>query len=132
MLFHLLLLGVPVHAFRLREAPLVQGIDLDAPCVNAHSPQCCHIDCAHPPVTCPAPLEPTYLSETSCCPVCHAPDHVVPLDRHMAMKQPNPYAAPMSPTAPASCGHNVKCFKLLCMKGQKPGHVPGSCCPVCK
>merc|ERR1719335_2138853 len=66
-----------------------------------------------------------------CCPTCFAPDHVIAIDRHTAMKGPNPYAVKPALAAPASC-KGVKCFRPMCMPGFKPGQMPGACCNACK
>merc|ERR1719272_2413701 len=51
-----------------------------------------------------------------CCPTCFADDKTVALDRHTAMKGPNPYAAKVAPAAPTNCA-GVKCFKTVCHAG---------------
>merc|ERR1719171_2421920 len=65
----------------------------------------------------------------SCCPVCWAPDHVISLDRHSAIK--NEDVIPPHPAAPASCA-GAKCFTPLCLPGYEAGHSPGACCASCK
>merc|ERR1719262_1600848 len=83
-----------------------------------------------PDVACAAPFE-LKRSKGQCCPVCFAPDHVVKIDRHVAMKGPSPYAAKVAPGAPGSC-KGVKCFKPVCAPGTAPGQRPGACCLSCK
>merc|ERR550514_218967 len=68
--------------------------------------------------------------EGQCCPTCEAPPDEVVVDEHKSMMGPSPWAAPISPTAPSSCG-GVKCFKPVCKAGETPGPFPGSCCRHC-
>merc|ERR1719313_180277 len=75
-------------------------------------------------VACPPPFE-LKRGKGQCCPVCFAPDHVVALDRHTAMKGPSPYATKMAPAAPPSC-KGVKCFKPVCAPGSQPGVKPNA------
>eukprot|EP00746_Dinoflagellata_sp_MGD_P007050 gnl/MRDRNA2_/MRDRNA2_113920_c0_seq1.p2 gnl/MRDRNA2_/MRDRNA2_113920_c0~~gnl/MRDRNA2_/MRDRNA2_113920_c0_seq1.p2 ORF type:complete len:125 (+),score=16.14 gnl/MRDRNA2_/MRDRNA2_113920_c0_seq1:81-455(+) len=89
-------------------------------------PVCADITCAD--IECLAPLEIRRLDD-QCCPICWAPDHVISLDRHSAMKG-SPYAEAPHPAAPTTCG-GVKCFKVICPTGYKPGHVSGDCCTSC-
>merc|ERR1719159_461030 len=81
-------------------------------------------------VACPPPFE-LKRGKGQCCPVCFAPDHVVALDRHVAMKGPSKYATKMASTAPASC-KGVKCFKAVCAPGVEVGIKPNACCLGCK
>merc|ERR1719387_1970364 len=90
-------------------------------------PVCADIVCAD--IECLAPLEIRRLDD-QCCPICWAPDHVITLDRHTAMKGASPYAVPPHVAAPTTCG-GVKCFKPVCGSGYKPGHVSGDCCTSC-
>ena len=62
--------------------------DMSADC---HKIQCADIACL-PPFVMKRKLG-------QCCPTCFAPDHVVALDRHVAMDGPSPYAADMAPAA---------------------------------
>merc|ERR1719443_2003344 len=66
-----------------------------------------------------------------CCPTCFADDSTVALDRHVAMKGPSPYAAPLAGAAPSSC-KGVKCFKPVCIAGYTPKQAPGACCISCQ
>ena len=87
---------------------------------------CSSIKCAN--VDCPPPFE-VRTGPGQCCPICHASDDKVALDRHTAMKG-SPYGVPSHPAAPSTC-RNVKCFKVVCLPGTTPGHVEESCCESC-
>merc|ERR1719281_924425 len=71
-------------------------------------------------VSCIPPLKLVRRSG-QCCPICWAEDHVVPLDRHSAIK--SEYVTSVHAAAPPTCA-GAKCFKLLCIAGQMPGYVP--------
>merc|ERR1719277_1691944 len=83
-----------------------------------------------PQISCPKALGVTMklVCGGGCCPTCWAPDHVVSLDRHTALK--NPATVPAAPQAPGTCA-GVKCFKPLCQAGQTVSHVQGDCCYSC-
>merc|ERR1719408_1029730 len=70
-------------------------------------PACYKITCAD--IDCNAPFN-LRRAPGQCCPTCFASDEDVALDRHSAMKGPNPYAADAHPAAPTTCD-GVKCFK---------------------
>mmetsp|Transcript_31846 Transcript_31846/g.76345 ORF Transcript_31846/g.76345 Transcript_31846/m.76345 type:complete len:114 (+) Transcript_31846:73-414(+) len=92
------------------------------------SPYACEKLGSCPGLTCPPPLEATRRGK-GCCPVCWAPDHIVSLDRHKAIK--SPYTTKTHDNAPASC-EGAKCFQLVCPRGEKPGPPPpGGCCASC-
>ena len=94
--------------------------DMAAQC---HQIQCADIQC----------LPPFVMKRKTgqCCPTCFAPDHVVGLDRHVAMDGPSPYATEQAPAAPSACA-GAKCFKPTCLPGYAAGHAPGACCLSCK
>merc|ERR1719159_739765 len=81
-------------------------------------------------IKCDPPFE-IIRAKGQCCPTCYAPDHVLSLDRHVAMKGPSPYKAPLAPTAPVHC-KGAKCFKQVCLPGMKPGIAPNACCLSCR
>ena len=90
------------------------------------APACSSIGCAD--IQCIPPLK-LVRRPGQCCPICWAEDHEVPLDRHQAIK--SEYVKPVAAAAPPSCA-GAKCFQLVCIAGQMPGYVPGSCCKQCK
>ena len=91
------------------------------------TPACSMIGCAD--IQCLPPLK-LQRRPGQCCPICWAEDHAVPLDRHSAMGK-SPYATSVHAAAPPTCA-GAKCFTPLCIAGQMPGYVPGSCCEQCK
>ena len=90
-------------------------------------PPCSKIDCGE--TACPDPF--VLKTDSTCCGICYAPDHVVAIDRHTALAGGSPYAADVSVNAPGTCA-GVKCFTPVCKPGQAVGHVPGACCDSCK
>jgi len=89
------------------------------------TPACESIGCAD--IQCLPPLT-LQRRAGQCCPICWAEDHVVPLDRHSAIK--SEYVVPPAAAAPGTC-KGVKCFQLMCISGQSPHHEPGACCESC-
>eukprot|EP00747_Dinoflagellata_sp_TGD_P129350 gnl/TRDRNA2_/TRDRNA2_174668_c0_seq10.p1 gnl/TRDRNA2_/TRDRNA2_174668_c0~~gnl/TRDRNA2_/TRDRNA2_174668_c0_seq10.p1 ORF type:complete len:191 (-),score=20.72 gnl/TRDRNA2_/TRDRNA2_174668_c0_seq10:75-566(-) len=83
-----------------------------------------------PQLTCPKALGVTFklVCAGGCCPTCWAPDHVLALDRHSALK--NPMTVDPHPAAPPHCS-GVKCFEPICAPGTQKGFVQGSCCYSC-
>jgi hypothetical protein len=77
---------------------------------DALSPLACDKAGACPKLQCPVPLE-LQFKPGGCCPICWAPDHIVPLDRHSAIDNPNESEDAKSSLAPANC-QNVKCFTM--------------------
>eukprot|EP00413_Alexandrium_margalefii_P026234 CAMPEP_0204574054 /NCGR_PEP_ID=MMETSP0661-20131031/40380_1 /ASSEMBLY_ACC=CAM_ASM_000606 /TAXON_ID=109239 /ORGANISM="Alexandrium margalefi, Strain AMGDE01CS-322" /LENGTH=170 /DNA_ID=CAMNT_0051582541 /DNA_START=57 /DNA_END=572 /DNA_ORIENTATION=+ len=63
-----------------------------------------------------------------CCPTCWAPDHVLAVDRHTALE--NPDTVPAAPQAPPQCA-GVSCFEPVCAEGYSKGFVQGNCCYSC-
>merc|ERR1719429_415660 len=51
-----------------------------------------------------------------CCPTCWAPDHVVAMDRHTALE--NPEVVDPAPQAPPTC-KGARCFKTVCGTGSR-------------
>eukprot|EP00747_Dinoflagellata_sp_TGD_P139448 gnl/TRDRNA2_/TRDRNA2_175893_c0_seq11.p2 gnl/TRDRNA2_/TRDRNA2_175893_c0~~gnl/TRDRNA2_/TRDRNA2_175893_c0_seq11.p2 ORF type:complete len:129 (+),score=21.32 gnl/TRDRNA2_/TRDRNA2_175893_c0_seq11:98-484(+) len=93
---------------------------------------CSGIECGD--MACPEPFELKTMSG-QCCPICWAPDHVVPLDRHKKLDPPSPYLVDIAEGAPSTCKapspHPAKCFKPVCKVGFKEGYVSGNCCNSC-
>jgi len=83
-----------------------------------------------PQIKCPKALGVTFklVCAGGCCPTCWAPDHVVKVDRHTAIKSTN--LVPRAAAAPPTC-EGAKCFTPLCGTGYKPGFVQGNCCESC-
>merc|ERR1719161_2336356 len=94
---------------------------------SALAPVCYDITCAD--IECRAPFE-LRRKDDQCCPICWAPDEDVALDRHTALKGPNPYLVNSAAAAPPTCT-GVKCFSPFCAPGYAPGHVQGRCCESC-
>eukprot|EP00746_Dinoflagellata_sp_MGD_P167601 gnl/MRDRNA2_/MRDRNA2_98363_c0_seq1.p2 gnl/MRDRNA2_/MRDRNA2_98363_c0~~gnl/MRDRNA2_/MRDRNA2_98363_c0_seq1.p2 ORF type:complete len:159 (-),score=24.95 gnl/MRDRNA2_/MRDRNA2_98363_c0_seq1:112-588(-) len=80
-------------------------------------------------VKCLPPFELKRLPQ-QCCPTCEAPADVVVVDEHKGMQGPSPWAAKISPTAPATC-EGVKCFIPVCPEGEEAGPFPDACCKHC-
>jgi len=92
-------------------------------------PPCSKIDCGE--TACPDPF--VLKTDSTCCGVCYAPDHVVAIDRHVAGSDAG-YRAEMCEGAPSSClgpGPTAVCFKPSCAAGFAPSCSPGSCCATC-
>lgn len=89
---------------------------------------CNDIKC--PVMGCDAPFVLKKLNEGDCCPVCSAPDHLVPLDRHEALENGSPYVEDLASMADVSC-FGAKCFRPVCKAGQEVGEVKGKCCRTC-
>eukprot|EP00747_Dinoflagellata_sp_TGD_P139470 gnl/TRDRNA2_/TRDRNA2_175893_c0_seq33.p1 gnl/TRDRNA2_/TRDRNA2_175893_c0~~gnl/TRDRNA2_/TRDRNA2_175893_c0_seq33.p1 ORF type:complete len:129 (+),score=21.03 gnl/TRDRNA2_/TRDRNA2_175893_c0_seq33:77-463(+) len=93
---------------------------------------CSGIECGD--MACPEPFELKTMSG-QCCPICWAPDHVVPVDRHKKLDGPSPHLVDIHTSAPDECRgpglHPTLCFKPNCKKGFKPGYVSGNCCSSC-
>mmetsp|Transcript_42206 Transcript_42206/g.92003 ORF Transcript_42206/g.92003 Transcript_42206/m.92003 type:complete len:114 (+) Transcript_42206:78-419(+) len=107
----------------------VSALLLGANPIDYRSPYACEKLGSCPGLTCPPPLEAT-RRDGVCCPVCWAPDHVIGLDRHSAIK--SKYTTKAHPAAPSNC-EGVKCFKLHCMGEEEIGPPPpGGCCAVCR
>ena len=116
------LIPADVQAEKMRQASGSSKVDH----MDDVTPACSSIEgCAD--ISCIAPLK-LVRREGQCCPICWAEDHVVPLDRHSAIK--SEYVTHAAPQAPPTCA-GVKCFSLLCTSGQMPHYVPGSCCKSC-
>eukprot|EP00811_Abedinium_folium_P012740 NODE_21827_length_735_cov_1.889803.p2 GENE.NODE_21827_length_735_cov_1.889803~~NODE_21827_length_735_cov_1.889803.p2 ORF type:complete len:166 (+),score=22.58 NODE_21827_length_735_cov_1.889803:167-664(+) len=83
-----------------------------------------------PQITCPKALgvEMKLTCGGDCCPKCWAPNHVVAVDRHTAIKPVD--VVPIAPQAPTTC-KGVRCFKPICAPGFQNGHVHGDCCYSC-
>mmetsp|Transcript_40073 Transcript_40073/g.96077 ORF Transcript_40073/g.96077 Transcript_40073/m.96077 type:complete len:158 (+) Transcript_40073:62-535(+) len=88
------------------------------------SPACAEITCGD--LKCIPPLQVT--RKQGCCPICTAPDHILPLDRHKAVK--NPFTRDVPKKAPANC-KGAKCFQLQCKHGEVFEHQGADCCPRC-
>eukprot|EP00451_Oxyrrhis_marina_P000981 CAMPEP_0204254810 /NCGR_PEP_ID=MMETSP0468-20130131/2797_1 /ASSEMBLY_ACC=CAM_ASM_000383 /TAXON_ID=2969 /ORGANISM="Oxyrrhis marina" /LENGTH=163 /DNA_ID=CAMNT_0051228601 /DNA_START=27 /DNA_END=514 /DNA_ORIENTATION=+ len=88
------------------------------------SPACAEITCGQ--LKCIPPLQP--IRKQGCCPICTAPDHILPLDRHKAVH--NPFTRAVAKKAPANC-KGAKCFQLQCKSGEVFEHQGDDCCPRC-
>jgi len=115
------LVPASVQAERMRQAEGRASVDH----MEDITPACSSVGCAD--IQCLAPLK-LVRRQGQCCPICWAEDHVVPLDRHSAIK--SEYVVKGHPAAPPSCA-GAKCFQLMCIAGQSPHHRPGSCCESC-
>merc|ERR1719291_31932 len=127
--------GVP--CVKLYKHPQGSGVVMPCPAAEQSAPESCAqlfkgkedgTQC--PQIDCPKALGVTMklVCAGGCCPSCWAPDHVVKIDRHVALK--NADTVPPSPLAPPSC-KGVKCFEPVCNKGYKKGFNQGDCCYSC-
>mmetsp|Transcript_29178 Transcript_29178/g.57137 ORF Transcript_29178/g.57137 Transcript_29178/m.57137 type:complete len:147 (+) Transcript_29178:104-544(+) len=96
------------------------------------TPPCENIQCGA--YSCPAPFE--LKKNGACCGYCWAPDHEVPLDRHMVTAyNASGSAVELCDTAPASCrgpgASRVRCFIPSCREGEETHCVAGACCSTC-
>merc|ERR1719156_408825 len=82
-------------------------------------------------LNCAAPF--TAKQDGSCCPVCTAPDHVVPSFKTPSKEEIGAwYNTLKSPNdkAPSHC-KGAFCGALICKADEKPHQKPGACCPTC-
>merc|ERR1719387_1138075 len=99
---------------------------------TALTPACAKIEYGE--YSCPTPFE--LKVDGTCCGYCWAPDHLIAVDRHVAV----PYnstgnVVEQCDSAPSVCtgpGTNaVRCFKPSCRVGDVVHCGAGACCPMC-
>mmetsp|Transcript_19341 Transcript_19341/g.56148 ORF Transcript_19341/g.56148 Transcript_19341/m.56148 type:complete len:171 (-) Transcript_19341:55-567(-) len=122
---------------KLYEHPLGSTFVGECPVESMVNPAGCAAANAHkadgdkcPQISCPKALGVTFklVCAGTCCPTCWAPDHVVALDRHTKLEDPE--VVPPAPQAPGTCG-GARCFQPVCARGFEKGYVQGSCCYSC-
>merc|ERR1719379_2930676 len=130
-----IVLAVAATAASLRLTPdqiAADNLELDAAHDVELTPACASVECGE--YSCPAPFE--LKTDGTCCGYCYAPDHVVPVDRHVKV----PYnatgnAVAQCDSAPSTCKspgvHPVRCFKPSCRVGDSPTCGANACCPRC-
>ena len=92
-------------------------------------PPCSKIDCGE--TACPDPF--VLKTDSTCCGICYAPDHVVAIDRHVSGGDAG-FRSEMCEGAPSSClgpGPAAVCFKPSCAAGFEPHCQPAACCATC-
>ena len=90
---------------------------------------CSGVTCGE--LACQAPF--TAKQEGSCCPVCTAPDHIIPSEKAMTKEEAGAwYDTLKTPNdkAPAHC-KGAFCGATICKADEKIHHGPGACCPKC-
>merc|ERR1719482_501373 len=96
-------------------------------------PACAKIECGE--YECPSPFE--LKVDNTCCGYCYAPDHIVAVDRHVAVPfNSTGNIVAQCESAPSTCKglgiHPVRCFKPSCRPSDVPHCGPTSCCPICR
>ena len=97
-------------------------------------PPCSKVECGE--MSCPAPFE--LKMDDTCCGYCWAPDHAIPLDRHVGIAYNSTgMAVEQCESAPSHCKAPVaeipvRCFKPSCRAGEAPHCGAGACCAMCE
>ena len=111
---------------------VVLCLALGASALKRLEPACSKIECGS--YECPAPFE--LKTDATCCGYCWAPDHVVPLDRHVATAYNSTgFIVEQCDSAPSTCKgpgpETVRCFKPSCRVGETTSCAASSCCASC-